>query len=151
MLAGLKRKPKVKEPVTVEMLTALVQSLGTSPSLSKLRMAATCLLAFATFLHNDEIAKLRCCDITFSKGYMTVCILSSKTNQYRQGDIVLVARTNSPTCPVAMLERYFARAGLSRSSPLLVFRGITRTSMAERLRATGGLSYTRMWELFIGK
>ena len=154
-LAGLKRalaKPKVKkEPVTVEMLTALVQSLGVSPSLSELRLAATCLLAFAAFLRYDEIAKLRCCDITFSGGNMAVHILSSKTDQYRQGDTVLVARTNSPMCPVAMMERYFALAGLSHSSPLLVFRGITRTKHGERLRATGGLSYTRMRELFIEK
>ena len=91
---GLKRtlsKPKVKkEPVTVEMLTALVQSLGASPSLSELRLAASCLVTFAAFLRYDKIAKLRCCDIAFSEGDMSMHILSSKTDQYRQGDTVLV-------------------------------------------------------------
>ena len=51
---GLKRrlaKPKVKkEPVTVEMLAALVNSLGQPPLLSDLRLAANCLLSFAGFL-----------------------------------------------------------------------------------------------------
>ena len=154
-LAGLKRelsKPKVrKEPVTAEMLTTLVQSLGVTPSLSDLRLAASCLLAFAAFLRYDEMAKLRCCDITFSSESMSVHILSSKTDQYRQGDSVLVSRTNSPTCPVAMMERYFAQAGLSHSSPSLLFRGITHTKHGERLRQAGGLSYTRMRELFIAK
>ena len=135
----------------MEMLTALVQSLGVPPSLSELRLAASCLLAFAAFLRYDEMAKLRCCDIAFSEESMTVHILSSKTDQYRQGDTVLVARTGSSTCPVAMMERYFAQAGLLHSSSLLVFRGITRTKRGERLRATGGLSYTRMRELFITK
>ena len=52
-VAGLKRslaKPKVrKEPVTVDMQTVLVYSLGVSLSLSDIRLAASCLLAFAAF------------------------------------------------------------------------------------------------------
>ena len=42
---------------------------------------------------------------------MTVRIVSSKSDQYRQGDSVIVARTGSSACPVAMLERYYAMAG----------------------------------------
>ena len=64
-------------------------------------------LSFAAFLRYDEISKLRCCDVTFSTESMSVRIRSSKTDQYRQGDTVLMARTGSPTCPVAMLEQYF--------------------------------------------
>ena len=147
-LAGLQRnlaKPKVrKEPVTADMLLALVGSLGVSPSLSDVRLAACLLLSFAAFLRYDEISKLRCCDVTFSTESMSVRIRSSKTDQYRQGDTVLVARTGSPTCPVAMLEQYFRLGGLSHSSTLSLFRGITRTKQGERLRASGSLSYTRM-------
>ena len=53
MLAGLKRslaKLKVKKKtVTVDMLAALVKSLDQSPFLSNVRLAASCLLAFAAF------------------------------------------------------------------------------------------------------
>ena len=154
-LAGVKRnlaKPKIKkEPVTVDMLAALVQSLGVPPSLAELRLAASCFLAFSAFLRYDELARLRCCDISFSEDSMSVHIHSSKTDQYRQGDTVLVARTNSSTCPVAMMEQYYVQASLSHSSSLLLFRGITRTKHGERLRPTGGLSYTRMRELFVAK
>lgn len=154
-VAGLKRslaKPKArKEPVTVDMLSALVHSMGTPPSLSELRLAASCLLAFAAFLRYDELAKLRCCDISFSETSMSIHIVSSKTDQYRQGDTVLVARTSSPTCPVSMMERYFLQAKLSHASSLLLFRGITRTKHGEKLRSAGGLSYTRMRELFVAK
>lgn len=151
-LSGLQRrlaKPKVrKEPVTADMLSALVQNLGPSPALSNVRLVASSLLSFAAFLRYDEIAKLRCCDITFAVGSMTVHIRSSKTDQYRQGDTVLVARTGSPTCPVAMMELYYSLGGLSHTSSLSLFRGITRTKQGERLRASGSLSYTRMRELF---
>ena len=151
-VAGLKRslaKPKEKkEPVTVDMLAALVDSLGQSPALSDVRLAASCLLAFAGFLRFDELTKLRCCDVVFGKTSMSVRIIASKTDQYRQGDSIIVARTGTKTCPVAMMERYFLMGSLAQSSSLPVFRGITRTKNGERLRATGHLSYTRMRELF---
>ena len=39
-------------------------------------------------------------------------------------------------------------AGLSHSSQLAVFRGITSIEKGERLQSSGSLSYTRMRELF---
>ena len=133
------------------MLAALVQSLRSPLSLSKLRLATSCLLAFAAFLHYDKMAWLRCRDITISDVAMHVHILSSKTDQYRRGDTVLVTRKFSPTCPVSIMEMYFSHAGLSHSSSLLLFHGITRTKHGEQLRSAGGLSYTHMRELFIAK
>ena len=83
-LLGLQRnlaKPKVrKEPVTADMLSPLVGSLGVFPSLSDIRLAACSLLSFAALLRYDEISKLRCCDVTFSTESMSVRIRSS---QYR--------------------------------------------------------------------
>ena len=109
-LVSLRRnlaKPKAKkEPVTVEMLATLLQSLGSLPSLSELRLTASCLLAFASSLCYDEMARLRCCDTTILDGAMRVCNLSSKTDQYRQGDTVLVARnTYSLKYLVSMMEK----------------------------------------------
>ena len=78
------------------------------------------------------MAKLRCCDITLSGDSMAVHVQSSK--KYRQGD-KQSAHTGSPTCPVAMLERYYSLATLSQSSYLSVFRGITKTKHGERLSA----------------
>ena len=49
----------------VDMLATLVDSLGENPSQPDVRLAASCSLAFAAFLRYDEMAKLRCCDITF--------------------------------------------------------------------------------------
>ena len=154
-LAGLQRqlaRPKVrKEPVTPEMLAVLVDSLGSSPSLTEVRLAAMALLSFAAFLRYDELVKLRCCDLDFSEERLAVKIRSSKTDQFRQGDTVLVARTRSGTCPVAMVERYVSMASISLSSDLQLFRGIVHTKAGERLRASGSLSYTRVRELFLAK
>ena len=154
-LAGLQRKlakPKVrKEPVTADMLSTLVESLGASPTLTDVRLAAGALLSFAAFLRYDELAGLRCCDIRFTEEHMSVHITSSKTDQYRQGDSVIVARTRKSTCPVAMMERYMNMAEISSSSSAKLFRGIVRTKNGERLRRNGSLSYTRMREVFLAK
>ena len=58
---------------------------------------------------------------------MTVHITSRKTDQYRQGDNVVVAQTGSPTCSVTMLEQYYAMVAISRESKLRLFRGIIVT------------------------
>ena len=145
-------KPKVrKEPVTSDMMSAMVNSLGAVPSLTDVRLVAACLLAFTTFLRYDKLAKLRCCDITFSHTRMSIHIMSSKTDQYHQGDSVLVGRIGSSTCPVAMLERYYSMAALPKQSKLRLFWGIVVTKSGERLRSQGSLSYTRLRELFLGK
>ena len=70
-LAGLQRKlakPKVKkEPVTADMLSILVDSLGVLPTLADIRLAAGALLSFAAFLRYDELVGLRCCDVQFTE------------------------------------------------------------------------------------
>ena len=82
---------------------------------------------------------------------MEVHITSSKTDQYRQGNKVIVARTGSHTCPVAMLERYYAMGSITKDAKLRLFRGITSTRVGERLRSHGSLNYTRLRELFLQK
>ena len=51
---------------------------------------------------------LRPCDCELLGDMMKIRILTSKTDQLRQGDELVVARTGSSTCPVAMLEHYMA-------------------------------------------
>ena len=93
-VAGLNHslaKPKTKkELVTVDMLPVFVASTGQSPSRRDVRLAATSLLVFATFLHCNELARLWCCDIKVCTESMSVHITSSKTDQYWQGDLILV-------------------------------------------------------------
>ena len=82
-LTGLQRqlaKPKLhKEPVTTDMLSMWVESLGTSPSLADICLIAIALLAFSAFLRYDELSKVRFCDFQFTSQNMSVHITSSKT------------------------------------------------------------------------
>ena len=86
-LEGLQRtlaKPIVKkEPVTVEMLEAIVQDARSSGRLFDLRLATACLMGFAGFLRCDELINLRPCDITIDAEMMSMKIIQSKTDRLR--------------------------------------------------------------------
>ena len=140
-----------KSPCTVDMLTALVKSLGQSPSLNDVRLAASCLLAFASSLYFNELTKLQCCNIKFCKESMSVHIASSKTDQYRQIDTILFAHTGSITCIVAMVEKYFSMVRMSHASSLVLFHCITHTKNGEHFYSSGRLSYIRMQKLLLTK
>ena len=62
VLDGMQRKlakaKERKEPVTTDMMSTLVNSLGGVPSLTDVQLVAACVLAFSAFLRYDEPAKL---------------------------------------------------------------------------------------------
>lgn len=151
-LEGLKRtlaRPITKKtPMTVEILSEIVKNTVGKPTLSNIRLATACLLAYAGFLRADELINLRRCDIDIAEDKMVVRIVHSKTDQLRHGDEVAIARTKNHTCPVAMLERYLRVAQIPVSSTEFLFRSITRTKTGEKLRASGKLSYSTLRELF---
>ena len=151
-LEGIQRvlaKPVVKkEPVTADMLVELVADANKEGTLSSIRLVTACLLSFAGFLRFNELVQLRPIDIEIRAEAAKLHIRHSKTDQLRKGDEVLLARTGSATCPVAMLERYMEAASIPQESGLFLFRPICKTKTGERLRSTGALSYSRLSELF---
>ena len=75
-------KPVVKkEPITLEVLKAMVSDANNSSSLSDLHLVTACLLSFAGFLRFDELINLRPCDFTFDKDMQKIQIVRSKTDQ----------------------------------------------------------------------
>jgi len=142
-------KPVVKkEPMTVEMLEAIVADANGSGTLSDLRLAAACLLGYAGFFRFQEIVNLRACDCMIQGDMLTVYIASSKNDQLRQGDEVLIARIGTRTCPIAMLERYMERTGIKQNDKCFLFRAIQNTKNGEVLRQSGKISYTCMSDLY---
>ena len=157
VLAGAKRllahKTVKKEPITVEHLQSMVEKFGGKEAgLADVRALTFCLLGFAGFLRFDELSRLRLCDISLHQEHMELFIESSKTDQLRQGAVVVIARTGTNLCPVAMLERYMAMAALlPGESDSFLFRGITQTKNGSKLREKGGLSYTTVREAVLAK
>ena len=55
---------------------------------------------------------------------LRIRIECSKTDRLRQGDEVLIARTRSSTCPVALLESYMKQTRMSWEDNRFLFRPI---------------------------
>ena len=80
---------------------------------------------------------------------MSLFIEKSKTDIYRDGSWLIIARTATNLCPVKNLELYFSYGNLEYSENYL-FRNITKCSGSYRFRNDNKpLSYTRMGEIFI--
>ena len=145
------RKTK-KEHITAEILTKLVDKFAEEDAdLDDLRIVAICFLGFAGFLRFSELEGLKESDILIYADHLEIFIESSKTDQYRDGAWVTIARTGSKTCPVGIVERHVKLADISGNPDLHFFRGISRSKNGVKLRRQGSLSYTRMRELLLEK
>ena len=142
-------RPKLKkDPVTPEMLKALVESKITdkSPSISDLRSVALCLLGYAGFFRFSELSQIKACDVRFFPSYASIFLESSKTDQFRDGAWIVIARSDLPTCPVKALEAYVSAAQIDLSEDLPLFRALA-TPRSKAMVRSQGISYTRAREL----
>ena len=109
----LAKPDQKKEPMTVEMLQAMVNDVDRNKTLTNVWLVTACLLAFAGFLRFDELVNIHCCDLVLDQEMlMKYHIPRSKTNQLRNEDEVLIARSKAFTCPAQMLERYIKMANI---------------------------------------
>ena len=121
VLEGAKRmlahKVGKKEPITPNILKALVDKFGKEATLSDIRTLTICLLGYSGFFRYSELSKLKKCDVKFFAEHLEVFVESSKTDQYRDGAVVVIARTDTEYCPVTMLECCMQLANISMSNP----------------------------------
>ena len=148
-LQGLQRmlaKPICKNaPETVKMLEQMVSDAKQSGTLADMWLTTARLVAFAGFFRFSEI---QTGDISLRRDAIIIKLLHSKTDQLRRGDEVIIARSGRGTCPVTYLENYLRRTGTSLQEQRFLFRPICRTKNGERLRDSGSINYTCLWEYF---
>lgn len=114
----------------------------------ELRLAALCCIGFSGFLRYNELSSIKLLDLCFEKDCLKILVKKSKTDIYRKGNVVYIARTFTKYCPVFLLERYIDAGQLSLSSNLPVFRSMIKTKRGYALRKQS-LSYTRCREIFM--
>ena len=88
--------------------------------------------------------------MTFREDYLDIFVEKSKTNYYRNGKNVLIAKLNNQYCPVSILQRYISLAGIDLLSDMFLFRSLSflKKSNTFILRKKNvKLSYTRAREV----
>lgn len=93
-----------KKPITIDILSCLYKRLFSIGNIKNQRIVVACLLAYAGFLRSAELLNLKVHDIVFENYYMRIFIESSKTDKYRDGAWIIIARTGTYLCPVRNLE-----------------------------------------------
>lgn len=154
ILEGAKRilaKPiSKKEPITVELLRKMYYKLFDRNNLYNQRTICMCLLSFSGFLRSKELINIKRSDVFLFSDHVEIFIESSKTDVYRDGTRVVIARVFSDLCPVSNLELYFGLAGIQDDSQGYVFCAVSKTDHGHKLRDCGKpISYTRVREIFI--
>lgn len=100
-----------------------------SASLADLRLLILCVLDYAGFFRLNELVQLCRYDFQFEDSFMRVFVQRSKTDIYRDGTWVVIAKTFKPTCPVLLTLRYFAVASFSGDSEDFIFRPLSLVVM----------------------
>lgn len=141
-----------KEPVTPEIFSKIVHNYGNEHcDLKNVRVATTCLLCYSCFLRFSKLANLRSSDIHVFPSHVILFLLKSKTDIYREGRDIVIARIDSVTFPVNMLEGFPKLACIRKTSRAFIFRPLylCKSENTYKLRPTGQLTYTRAREIFI--
>lgn len=134
MLQGGKRllaKPvDKKEPLTlanVAALTARFTAPGASPTDHYVVTAVA--VAFFGFFRFSDLAAITFDQLRFSASHVSVTLPQRKTDQWREGSTVLIARVPGETwCPVTLLRRHVERFKISGTAP--VFMDLKKSTAA---------------------
>lgn len=148
----LTRTVNKKEPVTSEMLIDLCLKYADSTDVLVVRDLCMIVIGFCAFLRYNEIQNLRCNDITFHDDHFSLRIQKSKTDQYRYGNEVVVAKGETAACPYILLKRYLDISKQTVYDSLYLFRPCFRSHrICSLIYKNKPLSYTRARECIVAR
>lgn len=146
------KKVTKKDIITPDTLKELCSLYEGSDNIVDIRDLCMILVGFSGFLRYDEISKLKCRNIKLFESYLSIHIDSSKTDKYRKGEGILIAKGDSIACPYRMLQRYIGLAKIDLSSDHFLFKPIYRSGVkCNLIHKNKPLSYTRAKECMLSK
>ena len=142
-------KPSVKkDPITPELLKVLYDNVFEHANIKNQRIISACLVAYAGFMRSSELLNIKVCDIMFYETFMSIFVESSKTDKYRDGAWLTIARTGTELCPVANIEKLITWAGLSSDD--FVFCNLSKKKTGYVVRKNNkAMSYSTFRDEFI--
>ncbi|CAG2192225.1 unnamed protein product [Mytilus edulis] len=146
----LNRPVQKKEPIDATIIKTLFNRFCNPRTLRDLRLLSICTVSYAGFLRYSELCSIKANNLTFKPEYLEIFISSSKTDCYRKGKSVVIAKTNTPFCPVAILLDYLKAGDIVLTSDMYIFRSIVYVKKYNKFvlrKNNAKLSYTRAREI----
>ncbi|XP_033757058.1 uncharacterized protein LOC117339517 isoform X1 [Pecten maximus] len=156
LLESCKRQNSVpvvrKDIVTSEQIVSLCEKYGSSNDILVLRDLSMIVLSFSGFLRFQEVSNLRCKDLSFHENFMSLFLVKSKTDQYRQGSKVLINEGRTTGCPIRILKRYISTANVDLKSGEFLFKPAYRSKgKCCLIKKNKPISYTRARETILAR
>jgi hypothetical protein len=124
VMDGLKRTKTVQQRQVKALITPLLKQAidAAQETLTNQRDRVLILLGMRA-LRRSEIASLNVSDLTYLPEGRRIVMQRSRGSQFGEGQVIAIGRTNSNFCPVADLQAYLERAGITEGR---VFRAFDR-------------------------
>ena len=145
------KKVSRKEPINSGILVQVASEHRNSDDLLVVRDITMALLLYAGFLRFSEVQNLLCSDIAIFESHAQLILRKSKTDQYREGNKIIVSRTGSVACPVKWLERYICLSGITLDSSDYLFRQIGFRKGKKWLVGDKSVSYSAARSSILGR
>ena len=102
-------------------------------NLTNLRIMMVLVLSFMGFLRLSELSNLRHSDSNLHNTHISIFIEKSKTDIYRKGHWVHLAKFNSNLCQTELTKRYFLLAGIDRQCDKYMVKPISYTTVTSQV------------------
>lgn len=136
-----------KEPVTIDILQKVYEKVYEEGNAKSQRIICACLVAYAGFLRSSELLNISVSDIVFEQEYMGIFMESSKTDKYREGNWVVIARSGTVLCPVVNVEKLIRWAELKDADFLFCNLSKTKRGYVSRVCNTK-MTYSNLRDQF---
>ncbi len=102
-----------KEPLDKDTCVATVVQILNAKTIPnyRLQLATFIMVCFAGFLRYNDATHVFCDEIRFYRTHMEIFLETRKNRQFREGNVVFIARGKSAVCPVVLTERLLAVMG----------------------------------------
>ena len=131
---------KQKLPFSKVMIASMM-NIGRNPTLTQVRDALIPSLSFSLMLRNDELIHISCLHMTLENSGMKFKIISSKTDVYRNGKTVFLAKQDDIRSVFNFLMLYMRKAGLRCGQNKFLFGNIETRNGSQILDGKTRISY----------
>ena len=140
----LSKARKPKEALTNKQVRSLILRLSIG-SLAKIQLACLIALGFSGFMRWDDLSKIYVDEIIITASHAMMFVEKRKNDQFREGSWIPVARSNTLSCPVSILEKFMRLGG--HKGHVKLFRKVCRVKKGMKL-GVQGWSYNSALEMF---
>ena len=115
---------KKKEPITADVIVKLFKFYKGRLDLFNSRSLCMFVLVYAGFFRYKKISNIKMNNLSFYDTHVKICIENSKTDIYRQGNTVSIAKKNIDTCPFKLFAHNCKIADVRAESDGHIFRSL---------------------------